>query len=309
MDQLDIKYKILDHKYFVAFFIVVIIGAIVFGAWHGNKKMNELSSQIETLSTNINQVEKDLASTTEEVKQIIVQTQKNLEGALFKEKATLEQKFSTVQSEVGNISGAVDTLEKLSKTDPELLQKYSKVFFLNEHYAPARLVEIPDEYEYFEEKNMQFYDKAWPYLGSMLSAAKARGIELYVYSAYRSFNTQEALKGQYSVTYGHGTANQFAADQGYSEHQLGTTVDLMTTGIDGNLYGFRGTSAHEWLLQNAYRFGFILSYPDGNDYYVPEPWHWRFVGVKLAMYLKNTNKNFYDLEQREIDEYLISIFD
>ena len=40
-----------------------------------------------------------------------------------------------------------------------------------------------------------------------------------------------------------------------------------------------------------------------------EPWHWRFVGVALATRLHNENKSFYDLTQREIDAYLVSIFD
>lgn len=138
---------------------------------------------------------------------------------------------------------------------------------------------------------------------------KNSGLEIYVYSAYRSFDEQNALKGQYAVIYGEGTANQFSADQGYSEHQLGTTVDLITTGISGVLEDFGGTNAYQWLLNNAYKYGFVLSYPDNNDYYVYEPWHWRFVGVKLATDLHNSGKSFYDLTQREIDEYLINLFE
>jgi LAS superfamily LD-carboxypeptidase LdcB len=62
-------------------------------------------------------------------------------------------------------------------------------------------------------------------------------------------------------------------------------------------------------MNNAYRFGFVLSYPKGNAYYIYEPWHFRFVGVKLATYLHDRGLHFYDIDQKEIDQYLVSIFD
>jgi len=55
---------------------------------------------------------------------------------------------------------------------------------------------------------------------------------------------------------------------------------------------FNKTKAYQWLLNNAYKYGFILSYPENNEYYIYEPWHWRFVGIKLATKLHNENKFF-----------------
>jgi len=222
---------------------------------------------------------------------------------------SVREQLGSVGQEIGAISGTVGTLEKLSKTDPELLQKYSKVFFLNEHYEPSRLVEIPDAFEYYEERHSKIHEAVWPYLQLLLESAKRDGVDLYVYSAFRPFSEQQALKSQYKVTYGEGTANQFSADQGYSEHQLGTTIDLITTGIGGTLDGFETTVAYEWLLNNAYRYGFVLSYPENNGFYVFEPWHWRYVGITLATNLKNQGKHFYDLDQRTIDEYLVHFFE
>ena len=299
----------ISHIVVVSLLFFVTIPAVAFGFWYGYKSVTELSEQINSLSKNIEQIKTDLSSATIAFENNINKTQESLSKEISREKENLESKLSNVQAEVGSVSGTVNTLEKLSKTDPELLQKYSKVFFLSEHYAPPRLSEIPNEYKYSEKKTQLFYNSAYPYLENMLKTAKADGVEIYVYSAYRSFDTQEALKGQYTITYGSGTANQFSADQGYSEHQIGTTVDLITTGLGGELSGFDNTKAYTWLLQNAHKFGFVLSYPKGNSYYIYEPWHWRFVGVKLATYLKNNNKYFYDLSQREIDEYLVSIFD
>jgi LAS superfamily LD-carboxypeptidase LdcB len=72
---------------------------------------------------------------------------------------------------------------------------------------------------------------------------------------------------------------------------------------------FENTDAYKWLQENGYRYGFILSYPKGNSYYVYEPWHWRFVSEDLARRLHRKNENFYDWDQRDIDQYLLNFFD
>jgi LAS superfamily LD-carboxypeptidase LdcB len=211
-------------------------------------------------------------------------------------------------AQVGQLSTTVGTLAKLAATDPELLEKYSKVFFLNENYTPAKLSNIDTSYVY-GTKSLQFQSDALPFLNAMIDAARASGTNLSVISAYRSFGTQAMLKSSYKVTYGKGSANSFSADQGYSEHQLGTAVDLTTSTVKDSFAGFEKTTAYTWLTNNAYQYGFILSYPSGNAYYVYEPWHWRFVGVKLATMLHAEHENFYDLDQRAINLYLVALFD
>jgi LAS superfamily LD-carboxypeptidase LdcB len=279
------------------------------GSVFGYVRFMILEEKVAALTNNTAQLEEKLASTTALLRQNIDDARFEFASELEEERGNIEQKLGNVEETVGSISGTVSTLEKLSKTDPELLAKYSRVYFLNEHYTPERLVQLPDEYEYDEDRSHQIHASVWPYLRDMLSRAANDGVDIYVFSAFRSFNEQSALKGQYTVSYGAGTANQFSADQGYSEHQLGTTVDLITTGIGGTLSGFNNTEAYQWLLENAHRYGFILSYPDGNEHYVFEPWHWRFVGVRLATDLYNSKKGFYDLDQREIDEYLVYLFE
>jgi D-alanyl-D-alanine carboxypeptidase len=201
-----------------------------------------------------------------------------------------------------------DELEDLAKLDPELLAKYSRVFFLNENYTPSKLSEIAEKYRSPADKKMQFHRDAMPFLREMLDDAADDGVDIKVASAYRSFDEQQSLKGRYTVSYGT-AANSFSADQGYSEHQLGTAVDLTSPAIGGALDGFNGTDAFEWMQKYAYKYGFILSYPAGNAYYMYEPWHWRFVGEDLARYLHREEKSFYDLDQRKIDAYLGDIFD
>lgn len=223
----------------------------------------------------------------------------------YKKEKNKNEEFEDQLTDLGDLVGDLD---KLSKTDKELLAKYSKVYFLNENYTPTKLRQIDDGY-ILPGRDVQFFQgDALSFLEEMLDDAAEDGVDLKIISAYRSFDVQTQLKGQYTVTYGSG-ANAFSADQGYSEHQLGTTVDLTVASIGGAYTSFKDTEAYQWLQKNAYRYGFIESYPEGNSYYVYEPWHWRFVGTDLARDLHRDGAHFYDWDQREIDTYLIKLFD
>jgi LAS superfamily LD-carboxypeptidase LdcB len=220
-----------------------------------------------------------------------------------------KEKNNEFQNQIRDIVGTVSSLNKLAQTDKELLEKYSKVYFLNEHYIPEKLAQVPSEYAFPKDKNLELHEKVLPYMLALLKDSKDAGMHLKITSAYRSFGEQGTLKQGYTVVYGKGTANQFSADQGYSEHQLGTTVDFTTDETLGNFNKFKTTPEYKWLKDNAYKYGFTLSYPEGNTYYQFEPWHWRFVGKNLARRLQEDKTFFYDLDQRVIDNYLISIFD
>ncbi len=257
----------------------------------------ELSWNAYRLSQNVT----DLRTETLGLSNTIKYTQQNIDA--------VKSQVGGVAETVGSISGTVGNLQKLAEVDPELLQKYSKVYFLNENYAPKHLTQVPQDYVYSSKRTEQFLTEANHNLVNLLLAAQANGVSLYVKSAFRSFVEQKSLKSAYSTTYGAGTANTFSADQGYSEHQLGTAIDFITVGLGGQLAGFDNTPAYKWLLDNAHFYGFVLSYPKGNKFYVYEPWHWRFVGIKLATYLHTNNMNFYDMDQREIDKYLVNIFE
>jgi LAS superfamily LD-carboxypeptidase LdcB len=286
--------------------VFIILGGVI---TYGFFKVSDLAKELALTNAKLAETENrfsqsvaDLDSRASGLSDTLSGAQKNIDA--------VKSKVGGVEEAVGSISGTVETLEKLSQTDKEFLKKYSKVYFLNENYVPAHLTEMPTDYSYSSLRTEHFLSEAWPFLKNLLDSVKADGHELYVKSAYRSFAEQQLIKSSYAITYGAGTANAFSADQGYSEHQLGTTVDFITTGFDGMLTAdFDQTDEYSWLRDNAYKFGFVLSYPEGNDYYIYEPWHWRFVGAALAAHLYGNNLKFYDLDQREIDAYLANIFD
>lgn len=213
------------------------------------------------------------------------------------------------EDQIRDLSGTLGDLDKLASIDEQLLQKYSKVYFLNENYVPERLEEINDRYVLEGKDDQYFHARAIDNLEDMFRAASRDDIDLKVISGYRSFDEQSVIKGQFTQVYGSG-ANTFSADQGYSEHQLGTTVDVTVESVGGTFVSFAQTEAYEWLLDNAYKYGFILSYPEGNQFYQFEPWHWRFVGTDLARELhRDEDETFYTMDQREINTYRLELFD
>lgn len=297
----------------VALAICALSGYLYYGHQEYSKLNTEHTVLKETLEkAQATILEKDasiLAHTNdlESLKQAYALSEEN--GAELLGQLTSERdRNDAFEDEIGKISGTVGDLDKLAKTDPELLMKYSKVYFLNEHYVPEKVGEIPSDFRFKKDEPEYIHGKVLSKLKRLLQKAQDDGIDLLVVSGYRSYDEQRGLKSTYTTIYGTG-ANAFSADQGYSEHQLGTTVDFTTTAIGGSLNGFDTTTSYAWLQKNAHKYGFVLSYPKNNSFYTFEPWHWRFVGEDLAGDLHRDGKFFYDLEQRDIDEYLIKLFD
>lgn len=286
-----------------AWLLALVFGAVLFVALTAYGYFSLTSShKAELLST------QESAKKETDRLMAILNEEINKAETLSDELAAEKARNGTFERTISGIKDTVDTLEKLKNTDPELLKKYSKVYFLNENYVPASLSVLPSEYVFPSDKELEVNSQILPFLERMLKAAERDGVELRIVSAYRSFGTQAALKSSYTVSYGSG-ANRFSADQGYSEHQLGTTLDLTTEELGTGFTAFDSTEAYTWLNEHADTYGFVLSYPKSNTYYQYEPWHWRFVGRALAQDLRDSGKNLYDLSEREIDAYLIKLFD
>jgi len=259
----------------------------------------EFTTRIRAASSTITGLETDLERVREDL------------GELADEYHEEKDRNEEFEGQLRDLAGTLDEFERLNEIDEELLAKYSKAYFLNENYTPAGLVEIDPDFvlDRPDIADEYFHEEAYQFLENMLERAERDGYDIQVVSAYRSFDEQIDIKSQFTQVYGEG-ANAFSAEQGFSEHQLGTTVDLTTPEVGGTFQSFGETEAFEWLEDNAYRYGFILSYPEGNGFYIYEPWHWRFVGRDLARDLnRSDDRTFYTMDQREINKYLLEIFD
>jgi D-alanyl-D-alanine carboxypeptidase len=284
-----------DEKALVIVMILFILSNIYF--------QYSIKTKVDKNSFKVDVVTRESEQRLTDLETLILTTQEEnttLAEAVAAARERAEELFDDVNDDVKE-------LEKISETDPELLQKYSKVYFLNEHYAPESLRTIPSRWTYDSDREYEIHSKVYPHLKDLLEDAEDDNMDIQVISAFRSFDTQAQLKGAYTVQYGSG-ANTFSADQGYSEHQLGTTVDFTTPEVGATFTGFAQTPEYKWLQENAHKYGFTLSYPENNQYYQFEPWHWRFVGEDLAEDLYEDNQFFYDISQRKIDSYIGDLF-
>jgi D-alanyl-D-alanine carboxypeptidase len=185
-------------------------------------------------------------------------------------------------------------------------------------YAPSDLVDLKDgkarPASRCEGRTCLRRDAAAA-LHSMLDGMRADGVDGDVVSAYRGFGTQCWVFSSWAhqARGGFCEATEQSALPGHSQHQLGTTVDLFTRAwaTEGAISGkgvfrdgFGCSPGGQWIDENAWSFGFIVSYPidpddrregsrclarsdrsvpiDPKTGYKSEPWHVRFIGVDAA---------------------------
>jgi len=112
----------------------------------------------------------------------------------------------------------------------------------------------------------------------MNAAALSDGVVLKIASAFRSIDRQvEILREKLAQGVSLEAILAVSAPPGFSEHHTGCAIDLTTDGVPALEVEFENTAAFRWLTENAARFGFVLSFPQGNPYgYEYEPWHWCF---------------------------------
>lgn len=114
----------------------------------------------------------------------------------------------------------------------------------------------------------------------MIEAAKKDGlVHFSVNSGFRDFEEQAKLYKEMGSSY--------ALPPGYSEHNLGLSLDVGST-----LMKMENAPEGKWMAENAWKYGFILRYPKdktnitGIEY---EPWHFRYVGLPHSAFMKERN--------------------
>lgn len=133
-------------------------------------------------------------------------------------------------------------------------------------------------------------------LAAMIDEMLAAGLHPQIISGYRSYSAQAIARQKWEEKEPE-RASILSAPPGFSEHQLGTVVDFGSPEL-AEIVGqediefhtwFYKTSEGAWLLENAHRFGFTLSYPfEATEVtgFFYEPWHYRYVGEEVATRLK-----------------------
>lgn len=281
-------------------------------------KLKELGYDLETQRSLMKQLSLDefgvLADNQLEWKQVepyltingrmIEDLPQYMESDLEPVEAVMNISYSIIDSR--NSSDRTYFLEDPSNT--ALLIK--KGFSISKDYIPEDLVKvnIPTA-----TTNNQMRSDAAKALEAMYEDAKKEGLTLAVNSAYRSYEEQQKIYDEYFRIYDEVTAASLVAVPGTSEHQLGLSVDLTSQSVIDGQYGvFGSTPEYQWVIKNAYKYGFILRYPsDKIDItgIANEPWHYRYVGVKLATKLYEEGLTLEEYTLKNGFDYPVSLME
>ena len=190
-------------------------------------------------------------------------------------------------------------LDKPYYTDTKRIEKQDDIYalvnkynYLDESYVPSNLKSL------FNISSLKMVDVAADAYKEFINAAKKDGITLIGTTAYRSASRQKSLYNSYVNRDGKEKADTYSARPGYSEHQLGYSVDLN----DPTFTGKRLSDAdYKWIKENCYKYGFIIRYPENKENitgYMHENWHIRYVGIDVATKIHDldiTFDEYYDL--------------
>lgn len=171
------------------------------------------------------------------------------------------------------------TITEPADTSAENLVLVNKYYYLEPDYV----VDIVTMDAAYGQLGVTMERETYEHFQAMAEAALADGVQLYVTSGYRDYADQEEVFTSYLTEGGEDYALVYAAKPGYSEHQTGRALDIFTPGM--TLKSFAGTKGANWLANEAYKYGFILRYPEDKvnlTGYEFEPWHYRYVGEEAA---------------------------
>ncbi len=195
--------------------------------------------------------------------------------------------------------------DKEDYVDPLVIDDFDDYVLVNKHrqlsskYVPDDLVTIDDEYVKADGKVKIERNVAKAFY-AMAEAASKEGMELMVSSGYRSYKDQEEVTNTYLELYGQNYVDNYVAKPGFSEHQTAMSLDVASKSVDT----FVNSDEYVWMMDNAYKYGFILRYPRSKEDitgYKCEAWHYRYVGKKIAKYIHDNNITY--------DEYYVMFLD
>lgn len=168
-----------------------------------------------------------------------------------------------------------------------LVNKYN---YLRDDFVPNNLVEMTTPYS---KEGIYLVEEARDNFYKLVDKAKEEGLTIRAISAYRGYTYQKRLYDKYVEVDGVNKADTYSARPGFSDHQTGLAIDVDNT--ISSFENFTNTKEYQWMLDNSYKYGFILRYPSGKESittYQFESWHYRYVGLKLAKKIKASNLTF-----------------
>ena len=172
--------------------------------------------------------------------------------------------------------------------DPFLMRVVDKQRGLPADYRPGDLQTLEDRWAVPGFPGATLRAPAAGPMVEMLAAAQAQGVEIRVRSSFRSYAEQQRTFQFWVDKDGEAQARRESAPAGHSEHQLGTTADVISRAVGAGWElepEFGATAEGKWVAAHAHEYGFAISYPPDSEAitgYVYEPWHLRYIGKPCA---------------------------
>lgn len=222
----------------------------------------------------------------------------NIKGMLFNDLPEyLKSNQEPLQTVLSVSYPMIDAAKKSNRVyeiiEPDnLLLLIKKGFVLPDNYEPNDLT-VPNIPIAPDNSHNKLRKAASEALETMYQEALKEDYHLVLNSGYRSFKEQQEIYDEYFKRYDEVTASGLVAVPGSSEHQLGLGVDLTSQSvIDKQRMVFGDTKEYQWVVKNAYKYGFILRYPKNRSNITGtanEPWHLRYVGKDVAKVIYDNN--------------------
>ena len=131
----------------------------------------------------------------------------------------------------------------------------------------------------------------------MIQACKAEGLPVYLSSGYRSYATQQAnfdrVCANNGITDGkNAEGNYITMPAGHSEHQTALCCDITDYYHEIKNDAIAQIATVQWLAEHCDEYGFVLRFPQEKrdiTHVMGESWHFRYVGVEAAKYMKEND--------------------
>ena len=304
--------RLKKEVYFVLIGLVIFIILIVIGVDKFKEYKYHQTNEYHLLEKGYNEEETtEILKLDDELIKYFLNNEKNSKIiSLIKEKYYLNKNFDkyieylndnptldteTIVRDI-NIHLNYDFYEQTYKANTNLDTAIlvNKYYYLESDYIPDDLVNISQTYSWGENGSQKTRQVVYDAFIDMWNAANKEGYYLMVNSSFRNYQDQESVYNAYKNTSGETYANSIATKPGFSEHQTGLALDIFSKS-NTNKNTFKDTPEAKWLKENAYKYGFILRYPEEFEEVTGitfEPWHYRYVGKDIAKYIYENNITF-----------------
>ena len=172
------------------------------------------------------------------------------------------------------------TATDLTNYNEMLVNKYH---LLNKDFQANDIVNVSSTYGY---ANNSLNKEAYEAFKQLANDAKKEGHTIVILSSYRTYEYQEKL-------WNRDKDDDYVARPGSSEHITGLAIDVSDYNDKND--SFKDTESYTWMINNCYKYGFILRYPENKENitgYSYEAWHYRYVGTSLATKIYNEGITF-----------------